>query len=231
MKLKIVITLLLLISLIFNPFFCYANSDDFDYGVSKTIDADFNDTILIEDKSSSEQPSKLQTTLDFVSLFNRSIIIPAKKNISALVRSFCNMCSGGYDLTTAVLETYCGDNSSYSFTIKTENEFLSTDSVNGSTLILGIPEGEFSAYISNNDDSELSCNTYLMGVGSDTTPEEGYNINLTCYDKLPDGKKTNMWYWLGPVVGVLGAAAIGGSSFGGYKALHGADASAGEVDP
>ncbi len=79
MKLKIVITLLLLISLIFNPLFCYANSDDFDYGINKTIDADFNDTILIEDKSSSGQSSKLQTTLDFVSLFNRSIIIPAKK--------------------------------------------------------------------------------------------------------------------------------------------------------
>lgn len=49
----------------------------------------------------------------------------------------------------------------------------------------GIPEREFSAHISNKDDVELSCETYLMGIGFDTTPEEGFNINLTCYDKLP----------------------------------------------
>lgn len=217
----------LIFSIICNPVYCVA-SDDFDYGINKTSDANFNDTSLVEDDSG--QAGKL-TTYDFVPLFNRSVIVPVKENVSALIRSFCNMCSGGYDLTKAILETYCGDNSNYSFTIKTENEFLSTDSVNGSTLILGVPEGEFSAYISNNCNMDLSCNTYLMGVGSDTTPEEGFNISLTCYDKLPDGKKTNMWYWLGPVIGVVGAAAIGGSSFGGYRALHGADASGGEFGP
>lgn len=220
MKWKIIITLLL-ISLIFDPLCCYANSDDFDYGVNKTIDADFNDTLLIEEEGSSGQTVELQTTLDFVPLFNRSVIVPAKKNISALIRSFCNMCSGGYDLTKAILETYCGDNSNYSFTIKTENEFLMTPSVNGSTLILGVPEGEFSAYINNNDNEDLYCDTYLMGIGSDTTPEEGFNINLTCYDKQPDGKKTNMWYWLGPVIGVVGAAAIGGGSYTGIKFAKG----------
>ena len=60
-----------------------------------------------------------------------------------------------------------------------------------------------------------------MGIGSDTTPEEGFNINLTCYDKQPDGKKTNMWYWLGPVIGVIGAAAIGGGSYTGVKFAKG----------
>lgn len=203
---------LLIFSLTCNPISCFA-TDDFDYGIDKTTDVSFSDTILIEDDSG--QPGNL-TTFDFVPLLKKSIIVPAKKNVSALVRSFCNMCSGGYDLTKAILETYCGGDSSYSFTIKTENEFLATDSVNGSTLILGIPEGEFSAHINNNDDKELSCNTYLMGVGSDTTPEEGYDINLTCYDKLPDGKKTNMWAWLGPVIGV-GAVLVG---FGGYAGVQ-----------
>ena len=72
-------------------------------------------------------------------------------------------------------------------------------------------------HINNNEAVDLSCETYLLGIGSDTTPEEGYNINLTCYDKLPDGKKTNMWTWLGPVVGVVGAAGLG---FGGYVGVQ-----------
>lgn len=221
---KKVILTLLLISLFSNS--CLA-VDDFDYGINKITDISFNETILIEDK---EGQSARHTTFDFVPLFNRSIIVPIKENVSALIRSFCDMCSGGYDLTTTILETYCENNGSYSVTVTAANDSLTADSVNGSTVI-GIPEGEFSAYISNNDNTALSCSTYLMGVGSDTTPEEGYNINLTCYDKLPDGKKTNMWYWLGPVIGVVGAAGLVGGGFGGYKALHGADASGGEFGP
>ena len=62
-----------------------------------------------------------------------------------------------------------------------------------------------------------------MGIGSDTTPEEGFNINLTCYDKQPDGKKTNMWYWLGPVIGVVGAAVIGGGGYVGVRVANGDD--------
>ncbi len=213
---KKVILTLLLISLFSKS--CLA-IDDFDYGVNKTTDISFNETILIEDEG---EQSAQRTTFDFVPLFNRSIIVPIKENVSALIRSFCNMCSGGYDLTTTILETYCENNGSYSITVTAANDSLTADSVNGSAVI-GIPEGEFSAYINNNDDTELSCSTYLMGVGSDTTPEEGYNINLTCYDKLPDGKKTNFWYWLGPVIGVVGAAGLVGAGFGTYKGLEKAD--------
>lgn len=212
MKLKI-IAVLISINFVLTPLFCYANSDDFDCGINKTTDMSFNDTILFEDDSG--QPGNL-TTFDFVPLFNRSIVVPARKNVSALIRSFCNVCSGGYDLTGAILETYCEDNSNYSLAIKTENEFLAANSVNGSVVVTGIPNGEFSAHINNNGDEDLSCDTYLLGVGADTTPEEGYNINLTCYDKLPDGEKTNMWAWLGPVIGV-GAALVG---FGGYAGVQ-----------
>ncbi len=211
---KKTILTLLLISLFSKS--CLA-IDDFDYGIDKTTAVSFSDTILIEDERGQ---SAQHTTFDFVPLFNRSIIVPIKENVSALIRSFCNMRSGGYDLTKNILETYCEDNGNYSVTVTAANDFLTTDSVNGSTLI-GVPEGEFSAYISNNGDTELSCITYLMGVGSDTTPEEGYDINLTCYDKQPDGKKTNMWYWLGPVIGVIGAAAIGGGSYTGVKFAKG----------
>ena len=211
---KKTILTLLLISFVSKS--CFA-TNDFDYGINKTTDVNFNDTITIEDDSA--QPGNF-TTFDFVPLFNKSIVVPVKKNLSALIRSFCKMCSGGYDSSTTILETNCGDNSNYSLTVTALNDSLTVDSTNGGA-ILGIPEGEFSAHINNKDDTELSCNTYLMGIGLDTTPEEGYNINLTCYDKQEDGQKTNMWYWLGPVIGVVGAALIGGGSYAGVKIANG----------
>lgn len=224
---KFFIASILIFSITCSSIICVA-SGDFDYGINKTSDTDFNNTVRYEDNNGNLLNT---TTYDFVPLFNRSIIVPIKENVSALVRSFCKMCSGGYDLASTVLATFCEDNSTYSVTVTAGNESLTANSKNGGVLISGVPEGEFFAYISNNGDTDLSCNTYLMGVGSDTTPEEGFNISLTCYDKLPNGKKTNMWYWLGPVIGVVGAAAIGGGSFGGYRALHGADASGGEFGP
>lgn len=206
---KIIVTLLL-ISFVSKS--CFA-TNNFDYGIDKTTDINFNNTIITE--GNSEQPSNF-ITFDFVPLFNRTVVVPTKKQVSALVRSFCNMCSNGYDLTKLILKTTCGDNSNYSFTIEAGDESLTTDSVNGS-VVAGIPDGEFSAQINNNEDVDLSCETYLLGVGLDITPEEGYNINLTCYDKLPDGEKTNIWPWLGPVIGVVGAALVG---FGGYAGVQ-----------
>ncbi len=210
---KSLIASLLLFSVTCSSNICFA-SDDFDYGISKEDNVNFNSNVRYEDSSGALLNV---TTYDFVPLFNRSMIVPARKNVSALIRSFCNLCSGGYDLAGAALETYCGDNSKYSLAIKAENDFLAADSVNGSVVVTGIPNGEFSVHINNNEAVDLSCETYLLGIGSDTTPEEGYNINLTCYDKLPDGKKTNMWAWLGPVVGVVGAAGLG---FGGYVGVQ-----------
>ena len=198
MKLKIT-AVLVLINYIFNPLFCYANSDDFDYGINKTTDVNFNNTIIIEDDSG--QPGNL-TTYDYVPFLNNSIIVPVKKNLSALMRTFCNMYSGGYDFARTILETYCGNNSNYSLTVTAVNDSLTVDSINGSTIV-SIPEGEFSAYINNNDNTDLSCNTYLMGIGSDTTPEEGFNINLTCYDKLPDGQRTNVLFIIGFIMGTI----------------------------
>lgn len=138
------------------------------------------------------------------------------------------MCSSTYDTATIYLNSYCGDNSNYTLTLSGNNYSSSVLSQDGEVGIINIPEGEFSAYINNNDDKELSCSTVLLGVGLDTTPEEGYNINLTCYDKLEDGTKTNFWYWLGPVIGVVGAAGLVGGGVGGHRILHGADASGGE---
>ena len=142
---KSFITSLLIFSIACNSIVCFA-SDDFDYGINETVVESFNNTVRYED---SEGNLLNITTYDFVPLLNKSITVPAKKSVSALIRSFCNMCSGGYDLTKAILATFCDDNSNYSFTITAENESLTTDSKNGNVLISGIPEGEFSAYINN----------------------------------------------------------------------------------
>lgn len=197
---------------------CFA-SGDFDYGINKTTDVNFNKVITVYDNTTEIETTK-STTLDFVPLFKRSVVVPIKENVSALIRTFCKMCSSTYDATALYLDSYCGNNSNYTLTVSGDNYTLSVMPENGTVGIINIPEGEFSAYIKNNDDAELNCSTSLLGYGLDTTPEEGYNINLTCYDKLPDGKKTNMWKWLGPVIGLVGAAGLVGGGVGGYKALH-----------
>ena len=225
---KFFIIHLLIFSICCNSIICFASSE-FDYGIDKTTDVNFNDVITINDNTTGIN-KKTSTTIDFVPLFKRSVIVPIKENISALIRNFCKMCSDTYDSAAVYLDSYCGDNISYTLTLSGNNYSLAVPSTDGEVGIYNIPEGEFSAYIENNDVTELNCSTSLLGYGLDTTPEEGYNINLTCYDKLPDGKKTNMWYWLGPVIGVVGAAGLVGGGFGG-KALHGADASVGEVGP
>ncbi len=199
-----------------NPFSCYA-SDDFDYGIDKKTDISSNTTFTVGDNATES------TTIDFVPLFKRSVIVPIKENVSALIRTFCKMCSSTYDATALYLDSYCGNNSNYTLTVSGDNYTLSVMPENGTVGIINIPEGEFSAYIENNDDTELNCSTSLLGYGLDTTPEEGYNINLTCYDKLSDGKKTNMWYWLAPVISVVGAAGLVGAGFGTYKGLEKAD--------
>lgn len=171
---KFVIISLLIFSITCNSIACFA-SDDFDYGVNKTIDIFFT----YED----DEGNLLNTTaFDFVPLLYKTITVPAKKGISALVKSFCNITSSGYDSTMASLSTFCGEDSNYSLVINAGDESLTTNSINGSVLIVGIPEGEFSAHITNNDAKELSCNTFLLGTGLDTTPEEGFNISLKCYD-------------------------------------------------
>ncbi len=223
---KFFIISLLVLEFICNTLSCLA-LDDFDYGLDEA-DKSFTDTITVE--NTNETTSSL-ITFDFVPLLKKFINVPVKENLSALVRNFCNLVSLGYDSTYSYIETYCGNNSNYLLTISSKNETATFDSLDGRVEVIDIPEGEFSAYIKNNDDKELFCNTSLLGYGLDTTPEEGYNINLTCYDKLPDGQKTNMWYWLGPVIGVVGAAGLVGGGFV-VKALHGAsDASSGEVGP
>ena len=169
----------------FNPFFCYA-SDDFDYGIDEATDVNFNETISVYDNTTAIETTTV-TTLDFVPLFDRSVTIPAGKNISALIRDFCKMSSTTYDSAAVYLGSYCGDNSNYTLTVSGNNYSFSATPENGTAGIMDIPEGEFSAYIENNGDTDLTCSTHLLGYGLDTTPEEGYNISLTCYDKLPSG--------------------------------------------
>ena len=210
---KFLISLLIFI-LPCNSNFCFA-SDDFDYGIEKT-EVNFSDNFTINDNTTGIVETK-STVADFVPLFKRSVIVPIKENVSALIRACCEMRSKSYDSTAVYLGSYCGNNSNYTITVSGNNYSLSVLSEDGEVGIGNIPEGEFSAYIENNDDTELNCSTSLLGYGLDTTTEEGYNINLTCYDKLPDGKKTNMWAWLGPVVGVVGAAGLG---FGGYVGVQ-----------
>ena len=209
---KSFITSILIFCITCHSITCFA-SDDFNYGINETTDISFNNKSTRYDNTT--------TTIDFVPLFNRSIIVPIKKNISALIRNFCKMCSSTYDMAAVYLASNCGENSNYTMTVSGSNYSLSVLAADGRIGITNIPEGEFSAYIENNDDTDLTCNTNLLGYGLDTTPEEGYHINLTCYDKLPDGKKTNMWAWLGPVVGVVGAAAIGGGAYGIHAANNG----------
>lgn len=195
---KFVIISLLIFSITCNSIACFA-SDDFDYGVNKTADA-FSDFIVTYEDDDGNLLNT--TTFDFVPLLNKTITVPAKKGISALVKSFCDITSSGYDFTMAFLSTFCGEDSNYSFVINAGDESLTTNSINGSVLIGGIPEGEFSAHITNNNAKELSCNTFLLGTGLDTTPEKGFDMNLTCYDS----SKTSMGSWLKPSIGVLGSA-------------------------
>ena len=216
---KFFITGLLIFSVICNSIICFA-SGDFDYGINKTTDISFNDVITIYDNTTGTETTT-STTIDFVPLFNKSLIVPIKQNVSALIRNFCKMCANTYDMAAVYLDSYCGANSNYTLTVLGSNYSLSVAPENGTIGIMNIPEGEFSAYIENNDDIDLNCSTSLLGYGLDTTPEEGYDINLTCYDKQEDGKKTNMWYWLGPVIGVVGAALIGGGSYAGVKIANG----------
>lgn len=152
--------------------------------INEANDVSFNETFLIEGDSG--QISNL-TTFDLVPLLNKFIMVPAGKNVSAFEKTFCKVNSNGYDFTGTLLETYCEANGNYSLTLTSGDRSLTLDSVDGSLLVSDFPNGEFSAHISNKDDVELSCETYLMGIGSDTTPEEGFNINLSCYDKLPNG--------------------------------------------
>ena len=216
---KFLIILLTFALINYNFNFCYA-SDDFDYGINKTTDISFNNVITIYDNTTGTETTT-SATIDFVPLFNKSLIVPIKENVSALIRNFCKMCSNTYDMAAVYLDSYCGANSNYTLTVSGDNYSLSVTPENGTVGIMNIPEGEFSAYIENNDDIDLNCSTSLLGYGLDTTPEEGYDINLTCYDKQEDGQKTNMWYWLGPVIGVVGAALIGGGSYAGVKIANG----------
>lgn len=182
---KILILNLLMFSFFCNTCPCFA-SDNFDYGINKTTDVSFDDNFTINDDTA-ETNKKTFTTIDFVPLFNRAVEVPAKKNASILFRHFCEMCSKTYDTAAVYLNSYCGDRSDYTLTLSGNDYSLSVASTGGEVSIANIPEGEFSAYIYNDGDKGLSCTTTLLGYGLDTTPEEGYNISLTCYDKLPSG--------------------------------------------
>lgn len=182
-----------------NFLMCYASSkDDFDYGVGMADNCGFNETATISITNSKARSSEiLFTTIDYVPVFNRTILVPAKKNVSALIKAFCNFWSGEYDSSALYLNTICEKDSDYNLTLVEGNNSLSAKSELGEVNIFNIPPGEISAYISNNNDHELSCNTFLFGYGLDTTPEEGFNISLKCYDKNENNGKTNMWWWLG----------------------------------
>jgi len=189
-------------------------SKEFDYGVDKDK-LSFNGTIEDED----DEGTLLNiTTYDVVPFFNRTLQVAVNESASALIRSFCRMTSGGYDASITILRTYCGDESNYSVTVMAGNQSLTTNSDNGTIWITRIPEGEFSAIIKNEGSEEILCDTFLLGVGSDLNPEEGFNINISCYDKDEEGKEINMWWWLGPVVAVVGAALGIGSGTVGYRA-------------
>ncbi len=195
---KKILIILLMFILSTNFLTCYASSeDDFDYGIGTTDDFSFNETAtIITTDSESKTSERIFTTVDFVPVFNRTIIVPIKKSVSALIKTFCNFWSGGYDSSALYLNTNCEVGSNYNLTLIKGDDSLSATSELGEVNIFNITQGEFSAYISNNDDHDLSCNTFLFGYGSDTTPEEGFNISLKCYDKDENSGKTNMWWWL-----------------------------------
>lgn len=200
---KIFITLLAFIFSA-NIFTCHASSD-FDYGVDKSTS--FNDaaTFVTDEKET------IHTTIDYVPLFNRTLSVPVGQNTSALIRTFCDFeSSSTYDASAVLLNLYCGDKSNFTLTVSGDGYSVSGVSEDGEVAVYNIPQGEFSAYVKNDDSSDLSCETFLIGYGLDGSPEEGYNLDLECYDKDSSGGKTNIWHWLGPVIGVTGAGATGG---------------------
>lgn len=201
---KKIFIILLMFILSTNFLTCYASSEgDFDYGVDPADKSGFNETATIITHDNEKGTNKtISTTIDFVPLFNRTIIVPIKGEISGLIRTICKFWTGGYDSSALYLNTNCENNSNYNLTLVTDNDSLSATSEMGNVNILNIPQGEFSAYIDNNDDHELSCNMFLFGYGLDTTPEEGFNISLKCYDS----SETSMSSWLKPSIGVLGSA-------------------------
>ena len=212
--------ILLTIVLSCNFLVCFG-SDDFDYGIDKSIDKSVSDVISIHDNTTGIVKTTSQT-IDFVPVFNRTVAVPNGQNASALIRSFCDLKSDGYNSSALLLDSYCGNTSNYTLTVSGDKYSLSVMSDEGEVAIVNIPPGEFSAHIkSNNDDDELNCSTRMLAYGLASIPEEGFNINLTCYDKDETGKKTNMWYWLGPVIAVIGAGAIGGGVGGGIAHKRG----------
>ena len=98
---KFLISLLIFI-LPCNSNFCFA-SDDFDYGIEKT-EVNFSDNFTINDNTTGIVETK-STVADFVPLFKRSVIVPIKENVSALIRACCEMRSKSYD-STAVSVSY-----------------------------------------------------------------------------------------------------------------------------
>lgn len=160
---KKIFILLLAVTFFHSSFFCYA-SDSFDYGLNEATDVNYIDNFTMTDNTTGIS-NTISTTVDFVPLFNRSVIIPIRKNISALERGFCKMNSKTYDTAGVYLGSYCGEKSNYTLTLSGKNYSLSVLSEDGEVGIGSIPEGEFSVHIHNNEDRDLSCNTYLMGKG------------------------------------------------------------------
>ncbi len=208
---KIFITLLTFVFSA-NLFTCSA-SNVFDYGVDKT--ASFNDaaTFVTDEKET------IHTTIDYVPLFNRTLSVPVGQNTSALIRTFCDFESSTYDASAVLLNLYCGDKSNFTLTVSGDGYSVSGVSEDGEVAVYNIPQGEFSAYVKNDDVSDLSCETFLIGYGLDGSPEEGYNLDLECYDKDSSGGKTNIWHWLGPTIGG-GLAAMSGIIAAFIKALR-----------
>lgn len=164
---KIFISILLMLSVICNPIFCFADSSsDFN------IDENFTENVVVDNTT---------ITLDFVPLLKvAGIKVPVDKKVSALGKSSCTLLSNAYEAVIASIDVDCGKGSDFSLKIKTKDTKGKSYAKDGKVTLTGIPEGEFTATIRNLGESDISCDTTLLGIGADATPEPGFDIGLSC---------------------------------------------------
>ncbi len=184
MKIKF-LTVLLLISLIFDTNKCFAFTN---VGLGN-MDQNFTTEISVVDESG----KSIDTTFDIVPLMRGYADVPIGKDISVLQKPYCKLFSSAneYDEMKGCLTLNCGNSSDYLLKILHGDNELAVKAVDGFAAA-AIPEGEFQASIENKGDIPLNCSTRLISFASDTVdPQDGFDIGFSCYEKEETEKNNN----------------------------------------
>jgi len=174
---------IILTFLLAQPVFCFADSF--------ASDAGFEDEMPLS--IFNEDGTKSTSTIDMKMLLTKDINLEKGKKVEVLnncVFKDTNEKKNKYDISSALVSVICDQVGTFKAYISSTGDDVDTIKSNNGEISFFVPNDEtFSLSLKSKLES-MSCNIGVLGLGINSTAEEGFPMTWTCENSNPSSETT-----------------------------------------